>query len=169
MVALRVVERDDLPRLHELLNDVEVLSRVSSQRPLPSSLAALQADFDAEAAAPPRLGIRFVVEVDGLVIGDCGLHAMDFYSLNCHLGIALARDEWGKGYGTDAVRVLVEYAFTHLRMHKVCLEVLADDERAVGAYRRAGFVEEGRLRDQSWHRGGYHDLLRMAVLRGAGA
>ena len=59
----------------------------------------------------------------------------------------------------------MEYAFQHLNMRKVGLKVLADDERAVGAYRAAGFVEEGRLRRQAWFDGAYRDILRMAVFR----
>ena len=50
-------------------------------------------------------------------------------------------------------------------MRKVGLEVLADDERAVGAYRRAGFAEEGRLRAHSWFDGSFHDALVMGILR----
>jgi RimJ/RimL family protein N-acetyltransferase len=67
--------------------------------------------------------------------------------------------------GQDAVRTLVDYAFTHLNMNRVALEVLADDARAVGAYRKAGFVEEGRLRQQAWVRGRFKDDLLMAVVR----
>lgn len=83
----------------------------------------------------------------------------------CELGIWIGRDWWGKGYGQDAVRTLVQYAFRHLNLRKVRLEVLAEDERAVGAYRNAGFVEEGRLRAEAWHDGRYQDGLVMAVLR----
>jgi len=81
------------------------------------------------------------------------------------VGIELLQEHWGKGYGSDAVATLVGYALTYRNLHKVCLEVLADDARAVGAYRRAGFVEEGRFREQAWFEGRYVDVLRMAVLR----
>ncbi len=165
LVRLRAIERDDLPCLHEMANDVEVESLASDQRPVPASLAEMQAGFDARAAEPPRGVIRFVIEAEKAVIGECQVHTIDDYSLNCHLGISIRRDRWGNGYGTDAVRVLLDYAFTYLRMHKVCLEVLAHDQRAVRAYANAGFVEEGRFREHSWHRGSYRDLLRMATLR----
>jgi RimJ/RimL family protein N-acetyltransferase len=81
------------------------------------------------------------------------------------VGIEIGRDFWGKGFGQDAVRTLVHYAFEHLNMNRVELYVLADDPRAVGAYRKAGFVEEGRLRGHSWVHGEYHDALVMSVLR----
>ena len=61
--------------------------------------------------------------------------------------------------------ILSNYAFTHLNMNRVALQVLADDARAVGAYRKVGFVEEGRLRQQAWVRGRFEDELLMAVVR----
>jgi RimJ/RimL family protein N-acetyltransferase len=63
------------------------------------------------------------------------------------------------------VRTLVAFAFRDLNMRKVGLEVLADDERAVGAYRGVGFVEEGRRRAHSWFEGAFHDALVMGMLR----
>ncbi len=57
------------------------------------------------------------------------------------------------------------YGFRQLNLAKISLRVLADDERAVGAYRKVGFVEEGRLRAHAWYDGARHDELVMAVLR----
>jgi len=164
-VLLRAVERDDLRALWELDNDLEVEHRASDQPPKPVSLAAMEARFDARAAQPESNVVRFVIEVEGAVIGACGLHYLDPYSQTCHLGIAIRRDRWGQGYGQDAVRTLLRYAFGPLNLRKVSLEALADDPRAVGAYRRAGFTEEGRFRAHTWHDGEYRDVLRMAAFR----
>jgi RimJ/RimL family protein N-acetyltransferase len=164
-VLLRAVERADLPQLWELYNDLEVEHRASEQRPLPTSLAAMEARFDARAAQPESDVVRFVIEVEGAVIGACSLHYLDSYSQHCQLGISIRRDRWGQGYGQDAVRTLVRYAFGPLNFRKVSLEVLADDPRAVGAYRKAGFTEEGRFRAHTWHDGRYQDALRMATFR----
>jgi diamine N-acetyltransferase len=164
-VLLRGVERDDLRPLWEMYNDLAVEHRASDERPLPTSLAALEARFDKRAAEPESDKARFVIEVGGEVIGECSLHFFDDYARACHLGISIRRDKWGKGYGQDAVRTLVDYAFTYLNFRKVSLEVLADDERAVAAYSKAGFREEGRFREHNWHDGAYRDVLRMAVFR----
>lgn len=163
-MELRAIERSDLPVLHAMLDDLETESRASAARPTPTSSARLEAVFD-ERARTKDAAVRFAVTVDGAVVGDCQVHSIDDLSRTCHLGIALLRDHWGKGYGTDAVRTLVGYAFRNLNLRKVCLEVLADDARAVGAYRRAGFVEEGRFLEQTWYDGAYRDVLRMAVRR----
>lgn len=104
-------------------------------------------------AEPESDKARFVIEVGGEVIGECSLHFFDDYARACHLGISIRRDKWGKGYGQDAVRTLVNYAFTYLNFRKVSLEVLADDERAIAAYSKAGFREEGRFREHNWHDG----------------
>ena len=80
-------------------------------------------------------------------------------------GSRLGKAYWGKGYGQDAVRTLLDYGFRHLNLARIALRVLADDERAVGAYRKAGFVEEGRLRAHAWYDGARHDELVMSVLR----
>ena len=72
---------------------------------------------------------------------------------------------WGRGYGTDAVRVLLDYAFRHHNLHRVYLSVNSTNPRAIGAYRRCGFVEEGRLRAHAWSNGQYIDLVQMGILR----
>lgn len=164
-VLLRAVTREDLPRLWDLVGeDLGLRALVSAGPPLPRSLAHLEEEFHRDLHAE-RPAAKFVVEADGDVVGRCELHSFDQYSRHCELGIALGRQHWGRGYGQDAVRALCDYAFHHLNIHRVQLHVLAHDERAAGAYRRAGFVEEGRLRQHAWHEGSYRDVLVMAILR----
>jgi len=133
---------------------------------VPTSVARYEARFDRESADPPKGVVWFAVEAQGELIGECGLHEVDHFNRRCELGIALGREHWGKGFGQDAVRTLVDYAFTHLNMNRVALRCLADDPCAVGAYRKAGFVDEGRLRQMSWVSGEFHDELVMSILRG---
>jgi RimJ/RimL family protein N-acetyltransferase len=163
--VLRPIQRADLPRLWELLEDLEVKIRSETGPVAPVSLARYQARFHQEAAEPPTDQTWFAVEADGELIGQGGLYRIDHFNRRCELGIALGRVFWGKGLGQDAVRTLVDYAFTHLNLHRVALQVLADDARAVGAYRKVGFVEEGRLRQQAWVGGRFEDELLMAVVR----
>lgn len=163
--VLRPVQRADLARLWELLEDFEVKVRSETGPVVPVSLAHYEARFDQEAATPPGDQTWFAVETDGELIGQCGLYRIDHFNRRCELGIALGRASWGKGFGQDAVRTLVDYAITHLNMNRVSLQVLADDTRAMGAYRKVGFVEEGRLRQQAWVHGRFEDELLMSILR----
>jgi RimJ/RimL family protein N-acetyltransferase len=164
-VVLRPIEREDRRRLRDLVETPEVLALASSWYPVPPSLEQYEAEpgSRSDPNAPSR--VWFVVEADGEVIGMCGLHHVDHFSRVCEIGIRLGQPFWGKGYGQDAVRTLVDYAFRMLNMRKVSLEVLAGDARAVGAYRAAGFAEEGRRRAHAWYNGTYRDTLVMAVFR----
>ena len=164
-VVLRAIQREDLPRLRELVEDFEVAVLSSSGPVVPRSLAEREASFDQDLAQTHKDYASFAIEVDGELIGEGGLHRIDHFNRRCELGIALGREVWGKGFGQDAVRTLVDYAFEHLNMNRVALYVLADDPRAVGAYRKVGFVEEGRLRHASWVKGQYEDEFVMSIVR----
>lgn len=161
-VRLRPTRLEDVEVLWEYWSDVEVASLTSNEPPMPFTLEETKAYFD---DPDRREGVaRFVVEVAGEVVGNCSLHSIDKHNRTCEVGISLGKPHWGKGYGQAAVRLLVEFAFAHHNMHRVGLEVLADDARAVGCYRKVGFVEEGRVRGRDWVNGAYHDVLLMGIL-----
>jgi RimJ/RimL family protein N-acetyltransferase len=84
---------------------------------------------------------------------------------NADVNIVVGPPHQGRGYGTDAMRVLVRYGFLELGLHRIELKVFAFNERAVAAYTKAGFVLEGRRRQRVFHGGAFHDDLIMAVLR----
>ncbi len=73
-------------------------------------------------------------------------------------------DRLGRGLGSETARLVVDYGFNRLGLHRISLLVLADNHRAVAAYHKAGFEVEGRLRHTLWSRGRWHDDLIMAVL-----
>lgn len=111
-VVLRAIARDDLPRLWQFNNDLAVEIAGGGDPPMPQSLERLRAEFDQDAAKGGRDGARFAIEADGIVIGQCGLSGFNETDRTAELGIAIGdKDYWGRGYGRDAVRVLVEYAF----------------------------------------------------------
>jgi RimJ/RimL family protein N-acetyltransferase len=165
-VTLRGVRREDLPRLWEFNNDLAVELAGGGDPPMPQSLERLQAEFDQEAAKGGRDGARFAIEADGKMIGHCGLFNVNSTALTCELGIGIGdKDYWGRGYGRESIRLLLDYAFRLRNFHKVWLRVQANNERAVRAYRACGFVEEGRLRQHVFSDGQYHDNVFMGVLR----
>jgi RimJ/RimL family protein N-acetyltransferase len=167
-VALRPVEREDVPRLWALLEDLDVTLLGEDGPVRPASRSSYEARFERHLAQRPEDLLEMAIVVDDEVVGQIQLYAIDHFSRRCELGIALGTAYWNKGYGQDAVRTVVNYAFEALNLNRVGLRVLADDERAVNAYLRAGFVEEGRLRQHAFNRGQLRDELIMAILRGDG-
>ncbi len=88
---------------------------------------------------------RFVVvDRDGRVIGTIGLRNIDYFSEEATLGIIISADEVGRGYGTDAIRCVLAYAFETLALRRVLLDVAENNERARRCYEGVGFSEFGR-------------------------
>lgn len=165
-VTLRPVTRDDLPRFLAFFNDVEVELAGGGDPPTPQTVEQVRKFFEVDADRPDPFKTNFAIEAEGKLIGSCGLFEIDETARNCELGIGIGDKEyWGRGYGRDAVKVLLDYAFRLRNFRRVWLEVHAGNERAIRAYKARGFVEEGRLREHAWLDGRYVDMMLMGVLR----
>jgi RimJ/RimL family protein N-acetyltransferase len=165
-LILRAFTRADMPRLCEFNNDLEVELAGGGDPPIPQSLARLETEFDQNASRGGRDGGHFAIEADGKLIGQCALFNFSEYHYTCELGIAIGdKAYWGRGYGREAIKLLLDYAFRLRNVRKVSLQVHADNERAMKAYRACGFVEEGRWRAHVWSNGRYVDVVCMGILR----
>ncbi len=165
-VTLRGVTREDLPRRWEFDNDLVGEPAGGGDPPMPRALDRSRADIDREAAKGGRDGTTFAIEADGVCIGVRGSSHINETAHTAELGIGIDYQAyWGRGYGREAVRRLLDYAFRLRNFRRVWLWVHADNERASGAYRARGFAEEGRLREHSWSDGRYVDVVAMGVLR----
>lgn len=82
------------------------------------------------------------------------------------VGIGIGEPEyWSKGYGTEAMRLILRYAFTELNLHRVALNVFEYNPRAVRSYENAGFQHEGRIRQMLNRNGRRWDVIFMGILR----
>jgi len=163
-VTLRAIERDDLKRLWELERDHPDLVILGDGMWEPRSLAVFEKWH--EKRIEDREQTRFVIEADGLIIGDANLHGLDRPNGVAELGIAIYEPDYlGKGYGRDAINVLVRWAFQVHNWRKIWLETGSINERAIRAYKACGFVEEGRLREHAFYNGEYVDMVVMGLLR----
>ncbi len=162
-VVLRPVEREDIKRLHELERNVDlVLLADGAWEPKP--LAALEKEFDKDLERGELA--FFAIEVGGKLIGGCGLHHSHRRDGSTEFGIGIYDSEYiGQGYGRDAIRTLLSWAFEIQNWRRVHLRTLACNERAIRSYRAVGFVEEGRLREQCSFGGRYVDEVHMGMLR----
>lgn len=98
-------------------------------------------------------------------IGVCGLHAPKPIYRSWELRIIIHDPSaLGKGIGTEATALLTDYAFNRLNAHRVWLGVNVENEAAVKCYRKVGYREEGRLRDEIYSHGSYRDVFRMSIL-----
>jgi len=164
-VLLRALERAEVEETAAWELDPATWQLVDDEPYVPKTTADVVKAYDegrhyrADAKRVP-----FAVDVDGAVVGGIALWGVDLHSRRAHLGISLAPHARGRGLGTDAVRVLLRYAFSVRGLHRVQLEALADNANALACYRRAGFVEEGRMREDAWLNGRWVDNVVMGVL-----
>jgi RimJ/RimL family protein N-acetyltransferase len=166
-IRFRSAERGDIPLFTRWMNDPEVIAGLTVYRPL--SMASEENWFDNMMKKPDDEQI-FVIEIcpegEWIPIGTCDYHAIDWRSRNTEVGIAIgAKEWWSKGYGSEAMELLVKYGFETLNMHRVWLRVFERNKGAIRAYEKVGFVHEGQMREMDYKDGQYHNLLIMSVLR----
>jgi len=100
------------------------------------------------------------------LIGFIGLDGISWHHRDTWVGIGIGDPAyWGKGYGTDAMQVLLRYAFTQVNLERVSLSVFGYNPRAMRSYEKAGFKYEGAVRGFLYREGQRSDLLMMGVLR----
>lgn len=103
---------------------------------------------------------------DDRMIGYIGLWIGSWASGEAWVGIGIGeRSDWGKGFGTDAMRVILRYAFTELNLYRVSLDALGSNARAIRSYEKCGFVHEGELREAARYDGQYLSEVYMGILR----
>jgi RimJ/RimL family protein N-acetyltransferase len=103
---------------------------------------------------------------DDTLIGGVGLWINSWTHAEAWLGISIGeRDYWSKGYGTDAMRLIVQYGFIELNLHRISLGLHAYNERALKTYQKVGFKMEGRMRGEGLRDGVRYDSLWMGILR----
>lgn len=164
-VRLRAIEREDIKAFHQYVNDPEVTRGLSIY--LPMSLADEEAWLNAQRPQDEKpLAIEIRKGKNWKLIGNCGVFGIDFVNRGGELGIIIGeKSEWDKGYGAEAMTLLLRHGFETLNLHRIFLRVYADNVRAVRSYEKAGFMLEGRLRDAVYKHGRYDDVLIMSVLR----
>lgn len=102
----------------------------------------------------------------GEMIGSCGLHGIDWLSRTCVLGIALyPKKNWEKGYGTEAMRLLIDFGWTHLNLKRIELSVHSHNPRAKHVYEKLGFKEFGTAHKKYYMGGKYVDTHYMELFR----
>ncbi len=161
-VVLRPMRPKDVEPLWRARLDPLTWAQTTEAPLTPEPLEELQARY-----AAPSTGsdAQFAVDVDGALAGRAALFGVDDLARTGEVGLTLLPEHRGRGLGQDVLRVLLRFAFRSRNLRRVHLQCLASNERALGAYRAVGFLEEGRLREHAWAEGAYVDVVLMAVLR----
>jgi RimJ/RimL family protein N-acetyltransferase len=167
LVRLRAYKKEDLPLAQVWLNDPEMKTNLAPGIPYPYTLEDEEKWYLGNTSSNNDV-YTFAIEdlATGSYIGGCGINWVDWKNSRAMVGIAIGnKDFLGKGYGTDAMEVLVAFIFNQMNIRKIKLMVYAFNERAIQSYKKCGFVVEGVKKLEVFKNGAYHDEIEMALFR----
>ena len=164
LIALGPLRRELIPLYLRWINNFGT-TRTLGVSPRPMTLEQETAWYDQAAVDDARPMFTIYERATGRPIGNCGLHEVDLPNRRTLLGIIIGEpDARGRGYGTEAMRLLLDYAFTVLGFHSVMLMVYEYNGAGRRCYEKVGFREIGRRRESRWYNGRYWDEIYMDIL-----
>ena len=166
-MRLRAIEKEDLPRFVTWLNDPDVCRYLTLYNPL--SQAQEEKWFENILNRPVEeqpLVIEIQVDKAWESVGNISFLNMDQHSRNAELGLFIGKKNfWGKGIGTKAIGLMLDYGFKTLNFHRIYLRVFEQNKRGIRCYEKVGFHHEGSMREAQFLDGEYVDVLLMSILR----
>ncbi len=160
-VDLVAAERSYVPMYVRWINDPEVTQWLKADPPFSAEMEQAWVD---RLRREGKMTFTILTK-EGRPIGNLGMEEVSWKYKRATIGIMIGEKEyWGKGYGSDALTTLLRYCFEELGMRRVDLITDVDNHRALRAYRKCGFKEEGVLRQYRTKNGRAVDCVMMAVL-----
>ncbi len=162
-VALRPLTMDDLDAIMAWINDPAVtrnFAGMSGTITREQEAAFLERIFASETDR-----LYAVVDREGAYLGNAGIHKIYWPARNGRLGLVLgAARARGHGLGQQAMKLLCARGFLDLGLHKLWLVHYATNARMAHIATKLGFVTEGVMRDEYFHAGAFHDMVRSSLL-----
>jgi RimJ/RimL family protein N-acetyltransferase len=164
-VRIRGLERTDLDEIMKWVNDPEVTITLDSFV-YPMSKGEEEKWLEDRITKPDDKAKNFVIETkEGVYLGGIGLLNINWRHRHAEVGIVIGKKEhWNRGYGTDAMMVILDLAFNKMNLHRVYLRVHAGNLGGIKSYEKCGFKKEGVEREAAFVDGKYADVIFMGIL-----
>lgn len=157
---------EDVELYHKWRNDLEVMQTTSL------NLDTYQIEETKDFVQHVILGSNssksylILLKDTGKPIGIMSLIQIDSKNRNAECIIDIGEKAyWGKGYGSEAMTMLLDYAFRELNLHRLSLQVFSFNHKAIKLYEHIGFLHEGSSRQSLYRNGAWHDILHMGILQ----
>jgi len=166
-IILRAFERDDAERCYRWMNDPNIVCTLKSRYPIAfqNEIEWLEGAMRATVSNSER---HFAIERkdDRTHIGNASIHDIEWVSRTAAFGLFIGEPSaWNRGFGSDAIRTLVRFAFDEMNLRKLRINVFDYNDRAKHVLETHGFVQEGRLRQEFYREGTYHDIVILSTFR----
>jgi RimJ/RimL family protein N-acetyltransferase len=162
-VYLRPLAKEDSVYLRKWSDDAEIRGLIGEVTSM--SQADCKKFLEEVCADNSREWFVVVIKKNDRVIGEAGLLRMFPAWRTTDVSVIIGeKEEWGKGYGTETILLLLDYAFRHLDFHRVAIGVVGFNERALRFWEKVGFRREGIQRDGYYYDDKYYDFVTMSIL-----
>ncbi|HSJ56838.1 MAG TPA: GNAT family protein [Anaerolineae bacterium] len=165
LVRLAAAAEGDAEAFGRWSEDAEYLRGLDTDYARPRSVDEMRKQL--ERSPDDRGSVEFRIRTlqDDRLIGFVVLHSIEWNNRTANLAIGIGEAEYrGKGYGSDALRVVLRYAFHELNLERVGLDVNENNVRAIHAYEKVGFRHEGAMRHALLRDGRWHARIIMGIL-----
>jgi RimJ/RimL family protein N-acetyltransferase len=164
LIRLRPFEREDAEKYRQWVNDAGILRLVDRVLPVTKDEHLRWYERMISSKDVVIFAIEVVENKD--FIGCAWLYDIDYRHLKAEVRLLIGDNRcWGRGYGTEAITLLVKFAFENLNLHKVYADVLVTNERSLRAFQKVKFTQEGCFRSDRYVAGQYVDVVRLGLLR----
>lgn len=164
-ICLRAYKEGDIPLATKYINDKELKKLLVTTIPFP--MTNWEEEEWIKSQKSNNQGIyNFAIEdiESGKYIGGCGIQSVNWLARVATIGIMIGdKNYWGRGYGTDAIKTLVNFIFNDMNINKIRLGTFSFNERAIKSYEKCGFQVEGVLKDEIFKDGKYYDEIIMSL------
>ncbi|MFA8435376.1 MAG: GNAT family N-acetyltransferase [Marinifilaceae bacterium] len=165
MIRLTELTREHLPNFYEWLNDEEVIKYSLTAFQKINAKSDIDKWFDSVLESRD-MNKAIVDEESGLCIGYAGISGISTVNRSGEYFIFIGDKKfWGKGFGTEVTRKVIDFGFDKLKLNRIMLTVSDENVGGVKAYTKAGFTGEGILRQACFRDGKFHNKIIMSILR----
>lgn len=164
-VCLRAYKEEDIQVATSFINDKELKKFLVTNVPFPTS-SWEEEEWVKSQRSNKNGEYNFAIEdiKTKKYIGGCGIQNVNWLARVATVGIMIGnKDYWGKGYGTDAMKVLMKFIFEDMNIRKIRLSTFSFNLRAQKSYEKCGFQVEGILKDEIFKEGKYYDEIIMSA------
>jgi len=163
-VNLRAIEREDLPLLRDMRNDVSQNQYFRTWKQL--NMENQENFFQNFIMSDKHIVFGIYLQCRSCLIGECRLSYIDWQKRSAEVGIYIAPKYQNRGFGTEALKMLADYGFNQANLHRIATEIQVDNRKSIKMFEKVGFQHEGLLVDSFYRNGRYYNTIIMALIQG---
>ncbi len=165
-VRLRGFEKEDAEELHEAMNNPDMIRFLSVYKPHSKEE---EEEWIEKTWEERKKGEKYAFAIEekenGELIGSISLMDIEDNNKRAEIGAWIKQEYWGKGYGTEAEKLIIKYGFEELNLHSIYGRVYEFNKRSQRAVEKTGFKKAGRFREAIYRHGEYHDAILYDILK----